>query len=225
MLPSQAGRCCRAGSNLEICPKADPRLYRNSVRRRPRFVLALQQLCVLQAAAVPSGRVSNSTSRWRAVCKFSAYYFRKPDRLPCQCCQGLKELGGAVDRSQGRHGRNRQIPSSSRLPVSVLQMDGGLRQQPGLACEPCRRRKARCDRARPRCGTCAMNGTECVVVEGRPQRGPKKGQLKALRSRVGEHHTSRRDGPMLTCRGTNHSQPCWSAKYRTKASLAKTSRW
>ncbi|KAL2018159.1 hypothetical protein VTK56DRAFT_1235 [Thermocarpiscus australiensis] len=63
-------------------------------------------------------------------------------------------------------------------------MDRGLRQQPGLACEECRRRKARCDRARPRCGTCTVNGTDCVVVEKRPQRGPKKGQLKALRSRV-----------------------------------------
>jgi hypothetical protein len=35
-----------------------------------------------------------------------------------------------------------------------------------------------------------MNGTDCVVIEKRPQRGPKKGQLKALRSRVGEQHPS-----------------------------------
>ncbi|KAI1098446.1 fungal-specific transcription factor domain-containing protein [Jackrogersella minutella] len=53
-----------------------------------------------------------------------------------------------------------------------------------LACEECRRRKARCDRVRPQCGTCAETGVTCVIVDKRPQRGPKKGQLKALRSRV-----------------------------------------
>ncbi|KAI1134066.1 fungal-specific transcription factor domain-containing protein [Hypoxylon sp. FL0543] len=63
-------------------------------------------------------------------------------------------------------------------------MASSCRQLPGLSCEECRRRKARCDRARPQCGTCAETGITCVVVDKRPQRGPKKGQLKALRSRV-----------------------------------------
>ncbi|CAM1507799.1 Fc.00g046470.m01.CDS01 [Cosmosporella sp. VM-42] len=58
------------------------------------------------------------------------------------------------------------------------------RQQPGLACEECRKRKARCDRVRPQCGTCAEFMTACVVIDKRPQRGPKKGQLKSLRNRV-----------------------------------------
>ncbi|KAJ5897256.1 hypothetical protein N7504_007544 [Penicillium tannophilum] len=60
------------------------------------------------------------------------------------------------------------------------------RQQPGLACEECRRRKARCDRGRPQCGICADAGRECVFVDKRAPRGPKKGQLKDLRSRVAE---------------------------------------
>ncbi|KAK2608937.1 hypothetical protein QQS21_002513 [Conoideocrella luteorostrata] len=60
----------------------------------------------------------------------------------------------------------------------------GTRQQPGLACEECRRRKGRCDRVRPQCGVCAEAGRNCVVVDKRSQRGPKKGQLKDLRSRV-----------------------------------------
>lgn len=58
------------------------------------------------------------------------------------------------------------------------------RQQPGLACEECRRRKARCDRVRPKCGICADSGRNCVVLDKRSQRGPKKGQLKDLRSRL-----------------------------------------
>ncbi|KAL4863026.1 hypothetical protein BDV12DRAFT_206843 [Aspergillus spectabilis] len=59
-----------------------------------------------------------------------------------------------------------------------------LRQQPGLACEECRRRKARCDRAQPQCGSCMMTGRVCIVNYNRPRRGPKKGQLKSLYSRL-----------------------------------------
>uniref|UniRef100_A0A0B7KAU7 Zn(2)-C6 fungal-type domain-containing protein n=1 Tax=Bionectria ochroleuca TaxID=29856 RepID=A0A0B7KAU7_BIOOC len=64
------------------------------------------------------------------------------------------------------------------------------RQQPGLACEECRKRKARCDRGRPQCGACADAGRDCVIVDKRSQRGPKKGQLKDLRSRIGEYDLS-----------------------------------
>ncbi|RYP24100.1 hypothetical protein DL767_008676 [Monosporascus sp. MG133] len=64
-------------------------------------------------------------------------------------------------------------------------MEGrGLRQQPGFACEECRRRKARCDRGRPKCGFCTETGTTCVIVAKRQQRGPKKGQLEAMRSQI-----------------------------------------
>ncbi|KAL4756645.1 uncharacterized protein BDW70DRAFT_165842 [Aspergillus foveolatus] len=58
------------------------------------------------------------------------------------------------------------------------------RQQPGLACEECRKRKARCDRAKPQCGSCMMMGKVCVVNHNRPRRGPKKGQIESLYSRL-----------------------------------------
>lgn len=59
------------------------------------------------------------------------------------------------------------------------------RQQPGSACEECRRRKLRCDRQQPRCGVCAETGVECHITPLRPPRGPKRGQFKALQNRVG----------------------------------------
>uniref|UniRef100_A0A093XK13 Regulatory protein CAT8 n=1 Tax=Talaromyces marneffei PM1 TaxID=1077442 RepID=A0A093XK13_TALMA len=58
------------------------------------------------------------------------------------------------------------------------------RQQPGSACEECRRRKLRCDRQQPRCGVCAETGVECHITPLRPPRGPKRGQFKALQNRV-----------------------------------------
>ncbi|KAL9619496.1 MAG: hypothetical protein Q9160_005859 [Pyrenula sp. 1 TL-2023] len=60
----------------------------------------------------------------------------------------------------------------------------GRRQQPGFACEECRRRKARCDRARPKCGYCMETDSVCVVINKKPPRGPKKGHLNALRTQI-----------------------------------------
>ena len=58
------------------------------------------------------------------------------------------------------------------------------RQRPGSACEECRRKKLRCDRKKP-CGGCVDSGVVCHVNAARPERGPKKGHLKVLRSRIG----------------------------------------
>ncbi len=61
----------------------------------------------------------------------------------------------------------------------------GRRQQAGFACEECRRRKARCDRARPKCGYCLETDAVCIVINKKIQRGPKKGHMTALRSQIG----------------------------------------
>ncbi|KXX73818.1 Transcriptional activator protein acu-15 [Madurella mycetomatis] len=58
------------------------------------------------------------------------------------------------------------------------------RQAEGLACDECRTRKLRCDRARPTCGTCENLGVPCAPNTARQPRGPRKGHLKALQSRL-----------------------------------------
>ncbi|KAK0746899.1 fungal-specific transcription factor domain-containing protein [Schizothecium vesticola] len=76
---------------------------------------------------------------------------------------------------------------ASRRTGSIGKVDGfpsQPRQQPGSACEECRKRKLRCDRQRPSCGTCADAGIACEINNVRLARGPKKGDLKALRSRI-----------------------------------------
>ncbi|KAI0165342.1 hypothetical protein GGR52DRAFT_585386 [Hypoxylon sp. FL1284] len=60
----------------------------------------------------------------------------------------------------------------------------GIRQQPGYACEECRRRKSRCDRARPRCGGCIEYDVECITMGKRQKRGPIKSQIEMMRSRI-----------------------------------------
>ncbi|CAI7593856.1 unnamed protein product [Penicillium glandicola] len=63
-----------------------------------------------------------------------------------------------------------------------LSMTRG-RQRPGPACDECRRRKLRCDGQQPQCGVCQETEILCEVTQ-RGARGPKKGHLKALKSRV-----------------------------------------
>lgn len=53
------------------------------------------------------------------------------------------------------------------------------------ACVLCRKRKLRCDAARPACATCARLGHDCEYDEQRKKSGPKRGYVKALETRLG----------------------------------------
>ncbi|KAI1770474.1 fungal-specific transcription factor domain-containing protein [Hypoxylon cercidicola] len=70
------------------------------------------------------------------------------------------------------------------VDLSVKSSTPQARQNPGAACEECRRRKVRCDRQQPSCGLCLSSGVQCQVTTPRPPRGPKRGYLKALQARI-----------------------------------------
>ncbi|KAK9390863.1 fungal-specific transcription factor domain-containing protein [Lipomyces mesembrius] len=53
-----------------------------------------------------------------------------------------------------------------------------------IACVICRKRKLRCDGARPACGTCARLQHNCVYEETRRKSGPKRGYVKMLEERL-----------------------------------------
>ncbi|KAF1359815.1 hypothetical protein EJ07DRAFT_118927 [Lizonia empirigonia] len=53
-----------------------------------------------------------------------------------------------------------------------------------LSCDECRRRKSKCDRGRPQCGSCIMSGSTCIRPGESRKRGPKKGQVQALRAQI-----------------------------------------
>ncbi|KAI4719763.1 hypothetical protein E4T48_04058 [Aureobasidium sp. EXF-10727] len=60
------------------------------------------------------------------------------------------------------------------------------RKQTLAACRPCRKRKSRCDGARPRCNTCLDKATPCIysVEEGKTQQQASREELKAYRAIV-----------------------------------------
>ena len=88
--------------------------------------------------------------------------------------------------SYGRSSHERMVrsPGGTASPPAMRTTRG--RQRPGGACEECRRRKLRCDGQRPQCRVCQESGVTCEVTTQRATRGPKKGYMKALKSRVGE---------------------------------------
>ncbi|PYH99810.1 citrinin biosynthesis transcriptional activator CtnR [Aspergillus ellipticus CBS 707.79] len=58
------------------------------------------------------------------------------------------------------------------------------RKRPGAACAECRRRKMRCDGKQPQCENCVNAGVECIFNPPNSRRGPKKGHLKSLQTRL-----------------------------------------
>ncbi|KAI4845445.1 hypothetical protein E4T44_05606 [Aureobasidium sp. EXF-8845] len=60
------------------------------------------------------------------------------------------------------------------------------RRQTLAACRPCRKRKSRCDGARPRCNTCIDKASPCVysVEEGKTQQQASREELRAYRTVV-----------------------------------------
>lgn len=53
-----------------------------------------------------------------------------------------------------------------------------------IACVLCRKRKLRCDGARPTCGTCKRLSHDCAYDEVRKKSGPKRGYVKLLEARL-----------------------------------------
>jgi hypothetical protein len=53
-----------------------------------------------------------------------------------------------------------------------------------IACVLCRKRKLRCDGARPTCSTCKRLSHDCAYDEVRKKSGPKRGYVKLLEQRL-----------------------------------------
>ncbi|CAG8950541.1 hypothetical protein HYFRA_00002748 [Hymenoscyphus fraxineus] len=58
-----------------------------------------------------------------------------------------------------------------------------------IACIICRKRKLKCDGAKPSCSTCTRLGHSCAYDEVRKKSGPKRGYVKALEERLKQVET------------------------------------
>ncbi len=69
--------------------------------------------------------------------------------------------------------------------ASRTEPGDGLPRLKRIACVVCRKRKLKCDSAKPSCKSCLRLGHECAYDEIRRKSGPKRGYVKALEARLG----------------------------------------
>ncbi|KAK7203304.1 fungal-specific transcription factor domain-containing protein [Myxozyma melibiosi] len=91
-------------------------------------------------------------------------------------------------------------PTHALPPNTPSEPGSGATPQPAkrIACVICRRRKLKCDGARPSCGTCARLKHECAYEESvRRKSGPRRGYVKMLEERLAhvEGLLNSRDSP------------------------------
>ncbi|KAF1956109.1 hypothetical protein CC80DRAFT_525646 [Byssothecium circinans] len=67
--------------------------------------------------------------------------------------------------------------------------DDGAGKTKRIACVLCRKRKLRCDGARPTCSTCKRLSHDCAYDEKRKKSGPKRGYVKLLEARLQQVET------------------------------------
>ncbi|KAJ1962418.1 hypothetical protein GGI12_002657 [Dipsacomyces acuminosporus] len=60
----------------------------------------------------------------------------------------------------------------------------GKRQRVSRACDRCRRKKVKCDGSRPVCSHCQAIGASCTYLDVTKKRGPPKGYIEAIESRL-----------------------------------------
>ncbi|KAL1306801.1 hypothetical protein AAFC00_005459 [Neodothiora populina] len=77
----------------------------------------------------------------------------------------------------------------SRQPTNTIAPNEQQPKSKRMACVLCRKRKLKCDGAKPACATCARLSHECVYDEIRKKSGPKRGYVKALEARLAQVET------------------------------------
>jgi hypothetical protein len=87
------------------------------------------------------------------------------------------------DLTQQTPGPNGDRPSPTRANSQDASNDNAAKQK-RIACVLCRKRKLRCDGARPSCATCKRLSHDCAYDEVRKKSGPKRGYVKLLEQRL-----------------------------------------
>ena len=93
----------------------------------------------------------------------------------------FNDLSQQPYQDQNSNGR----PHNPRINSDEGSKEGdGANKPKRIACVLCRKRKLRCDGARPTCGTCKRLAHECAYDEVRKKSGPKRGYVKLLEARL-----------------------------------------
>lgn len=82
-----------------------------------------------------------------------------------------------------------------------------------ISCVSCRKRKLKCDRIKPKCGTCSRLRHECEYPERRRNLGSKRRNMKELEARLGMAHVLQAtDWQWLICYSSGRDSTCQRAE-------------
>ena len=83
---------------------------------------------------------------------------------------GTSSTHGSAQQSGPSKGGDDKVPAPAEKTIS---------------CVSCRKRKLKCDRIKPKCGTCSRLRHECEYPERRRNLGSKRRNMKELEARLG----------------------------------------
>jgi hypothetical protein len=121
---------------------------------------------------------------------------------------------GAPMAATSEEGRGKADPSPSSDDSPLGRRGGeaqqasagdGKAQEKTISCVSCRKRKLKCDRIKPKCGTCTRLRHECEYPERRRTLGSKRRNMKELEARLGMNIPSRQERVSLTVPSTSRN--------------------
>lgn len=93
---------------------------------------------------------------------------------------------GAFSNSTNSSTSTAGQPSDAQQPGLVKAGDGKAPEKT-ISCVSCRKRKLKCDRIKPKCGTCTRLEHDCEYPERRRNLGSKRRNMKELEARLGRN--------------------------------------
>ncbi|KAJ2548498.1 hypothetical protein EV175_004804, partial [Coemansia sp. RSA 1933] len=99
-----------------------------------------------------------------------------------------KYTSPSLDDGAPRYGSSAPLdlasPSSPHLLTTSHIGPDGKRQRVSRACDKCRRKKVKCDGKLPVCTHCEELGYDCTYLDATKKRGPPKGYIDVIESRL-----------------------------------------
>ncbi|KAH9214645.1 hypothetical protein DL95DRAFT_300216 [Leptodontidium sp. 2 PMI_412] len=91
----------------------------------------------------------------------------------------------ATNTEAGRAGSGSgSSPEDAHQPLESTTTGDGKAPEKTISCTSCRKRKLKCDRIKPSCGTCSRLRHDCEYPERRRNLGSKRRNMKELEARL-----------------------------------------
>ena len=124
-------------------------------------------------------------------------------------------MSATAEAGQSGSGSGSSPEDTNPQVESTTTTSDGKPPEKTISCTSCRKRKLKCDRVKPSCGTCSRLRHDCEYPERRRNLGSKRRNMKELEARLGM--------PLLhlsLCTMSDHTQrkskPNWSPRRKQR---------